>query len=115
VQFAVAGTIYQAQFGPAVPQNNAQVSVIDTNAVPAQATTNAAGNFWILESQWVPAFPVHVESVSFGSASASMTSHIGQDGSCATCHFDPPGGDLVGHVYLAPGNEPDGGFPDGGP
>jgi hypothetical protein len=44
-----------------------------------------------------------------------MYTHIGRDGSCATCHSDPPGGDLVGHVYLAPGDEPDGGFPDGGP
>ena len=44
-----------------------------------------------------------------------MFTHIGRDGSCATCHSDPPGGDLVGHVYLAPGDEPDGGFPGGGP
>jgi hypothetical protein len=115
VQFAVGGTIYQAQSGLVVPQGGATVSLVDTNSVSASASTNAVGNFWVPESQWVPTFPVHVESVSYGDVSASMTSHIGRDGSCASCHFDPPGGDLVGHVYLSPGDEPDGGFPDGGP
>jgi hypothetical protein len=115
VQFAVGGTIYQAQSGALVPQNSAVVSLIDTHSVTASATTNTVGNFWVPEAQWTPAFPVHVASVTYGDTSVSMTSHIGRDGSCATCHFDPPGGDLVGHVYLVPGDEPDGGFPDGGP
>lgn len=113
-QFAVAGTVYQAQFGE-VGQTGATVNVIDTNGLQASATTNSVGNFWILESQWAPVFPVHVESVSYNDVSVTMSTHIGRDGSCATCHFDPPGGDLVGHVYLAPGEEPDGGFPEGGP
>ncbi|MGO8997328.1 MAG: hypothetical protein ACLQVI_28770 [Polyangiaceae bacterium] len=119
LQFAVAGTIYQAQTGTLVPQNGAVVDFVDTNDVPASAGTNTVGNFWVLESQWVPTFPVHVVSVTYGTGSdaaqVSMYTHIGQDGSCATCHSDPPGGDLVGHIYVAPGAEPDGGFPGGGP
>jgi hypothetical protein len=111
----VGGTVYQAQFGPAVPQPDAPVTVVDTTGLQATATTNSVGNFWIPQSQWAPTFPVHVLSINYGSISAFMTTHIGRDGSCATCHYDPPGGDLVGHIYLAPGNEPDGGFPDGGP
>ncbi len=95
--------------------NGASVSLIDTSSVPASATTNAAGNFWVLASIWAPAFPVHVVSVSWGDTSNSMTTHIGRDGSCADCHSDPPGHDLVGRVYLAPGAQPAGGFPDGGP
>jgi hypothetical protein len=111
----VGGTVYQAQYGTGVPQNGASVTVVDTNGVQASATTNAVGNFYIPESQWAPVFPVHVTAVSFGESSAFMTTHIGRDGSCASCHYDPPGGDLVGHIYLSSGFEPDGGFPDGGP
>jgi hypothetical protein len=115
LEFAVAGTVYQAQSGAVVPQIGATVSVVDTNGVQASAGTNGAGNFWVLESQWTPTFPVHVLSVAYADLSNPMFTHIGRDGSCATCHSDPPGGDLVGHIYLAPGDEPDGGFPDGGP
>jgi hypothetical protein len=115
VEFAVAGTIYQAQSGEVVPQNGATITVVDTNGSQATATTNSAGNFWVIESDWTPTFPVHVEAVAYGNVSDSMFTHIGRDGSCATCHSDPPGGDLVGHIFLAPGDEPDGGFPDGGP
>jgi hypothetical protein len=115
LQFAVGGTIYQAQSGPLVAQDNATVSLIDANHQTASATTNSAGNFWVTQSAWAPVFPVHVESVAYNDVSIAMTTHIGRDGSCATCHFDPAGGDLVGHIYLAPGDEPDGGFPGGGP
>jgi hypothetical protein len=114
-QFAVAGTVYQAQYGAGVPQNGASVTVVDANGSQASATTNAAGNFYVLQSQWAPTFPVHVPAVAYGADSAYMTTHIGRDGSCAICHSDPPGGDLVGHIYLASGFQPDGGFPDGGP
>jgi hypothetical protein len=115
LQFAVAGTIYQSQSGALVAQNGATVTVVDATDLVASAGTNEAGNFWVLQSQWAPTFPVHVEAVSFNDVTVSMFTHIGRDGSCATCHSDPPGGDLVGHVYLAPGDEPDGGFPGGGP
>jgi hypothetical protein len=114
-QFALAGTIYQAQTGALVPQNGASIAVNDATGSKATATTNTAGNFFILQSQWAPVFPVHVDSVGYNDVSTGMETHIGRDGSCATCHSDPAGGDLVGHVYLAPGDEPDGGFPDGGP
>jgi hypothetical protein len=115
LQFAVAGTVYQSQFGAPYAQNNATISLLDANGTKASSTTNSAGNFWVTESSWTPLFPVHVDSVTYNDISVSMTTHIGRDGSCATCHFDPPGGDLVGHIYLAPGDAPDGGFPGGGP
>ncbi len=114
-QFSIGGTIYQAQSGALVGQNGATVSQEDTNAFSTTATTNSVGNFWVPTSQWAPTFPVHVNAVTFRDVTVNMETHIGRDGSCATCHFDPPGGDLVGHIYLAPGDEPSGGFPDGGP
>jgi len=114
-QFAVAGTMYQAQSGELVPQSGAVVALVDTDGLKAQATSNAAGNFWVLTQRWAPTFPVHVVSVVYNDIATTMTTHIGRDGSCADCHSDPPGGDLVGHLYLAGGDEPDGGFPGGGP
>jgi len=115
LQFSVGGTIYQSQSGALVGQNGATVTMNDTNGTTATATTNTVGNFYVLESQWTPTFPVHVDAVTYGDTTTDMITHIGRDGSCATCHSDPPGGDLVGHVYLAPGDEPDGGFAEGGP
>lgn len=112
-QFAVGGTVFLSQFGADVASNGATVSVSDANATHASATTNSVGNFWVLESQWAPTFPVHVDSVTFDQTSVSMYTHIGRDGSCASCHYDPPGGAAVGHIYLVPGEYPDGGFPAG--
>ena len=114
--FAVAGTVYQAQSGEVVPQTARRCTVVDTNGSQATATTNAAGNFWVLESHVDPDVPRPRRGGRRTATSRTpMFTHIGRDGSCATCHSDPPGGDLVGHIFLAPGDEPDGGFPDGGP
>ncbi len=113
-QFAVGGTIYISQSGARVPLNGGTVSLSDTNATTASATTNESGNFWVLESQWTPTFPVHVDQVLFDQISTQMFTHIGRDGSCASCHYDPPGGAAVGRVYIVPGEYPDGGFPEGG-
>jgi hypothetical protein len=99
-QFAVGGTIYQAQTGPRTPLDNGTVSLIDTDSKTAQATTNAVGNFFVPESQWSPTFPVHVTAVAFGGSSTPMNTHIGRDGSCASCHFDPIGPETPGHIYL---------------
>jgi hypothetical protein len=112
--FAVGGTAYVAQTGPDVPLSGATVSLLDANGSPAQATTNSVGNFWIPASAWTPTFPVHVEGVTFGQYSAQMVSHIGRDGSCASCHYDPAGGSAVGHIFIVPGDYPAGGLGDGG-
>ena len=107
-QFAAAGTVYPWQSGSTAALTGVTVTLNATHDSIATATTNEVGNFYVLESQWVPAFPVHVQ-LAYQSNSLSMTTHIGRDGSCATCHFDPPGPETPGHVYVNFGS------PDGGP
>jgi hypothetical protein len=100
-QFSIGGTVF---IDPGkVPANGATVSLIDATGSTVSATTNLVGNFWVPQSQWAPTFPVHVTGVGYGSNTYVMTTHIGRDGSCASCHYDLPGGGAggaaVGHIY----------------
>jgi hypothetical protein len=97
--FSMAGTVF-AGSGATSPQVGAVVTLQDAAGTVATATTNAAGNFYLTPSQFSPKFPVHVTSVASGSASVTMHSHIGGNGSCAGCHADPSGPDSPGHVYF---------------
>ncbi len=74
--------------------------------------TNAAGNFYIEPGTWRPAFPLHV-AISFGGYTSTMSTIVGRDGSCATCHTDPASRISAGPVFLAPilALLPDGGSP----
>jgi hypothetical protein len=100
-QFSIGGTVYTDP--GKVPASGATVSLIDATGSTVSATTNVAGNFWVAQSQWAPTFPVHVTGVGYGSNTYVMTTHIGRDGSCASCHYDLPsggaGGSAVGHIY----------------
>lgn len=96
-QFSAGGTAYVDPGKQ--PASGSTVTLIDTNGVVATATANSVGNFWIPQAQWAPSFPVHVLGVGYGSNAYSMITHIGRDGSCASCHYDPPGGAAVGHIY----------------
>jgi hypothetical protein len=110
-EMSVGGTVYQVR-GADAPLAGASVELIDANGSIATATTNAVGNFYIEPSRWQPAFPLQV-NVSFGEVTATMNSIIGRDGSCATCHADPPSRISAGRVYLAqiPALLPDAGAP----
>jgi hypothetical protein len=99
-EFSVAGTVFQ---NPADPQaaRGARVELKAADGSSSTQTTNAAGNFYIPARSWQPRYPLQV-SVSFESFKVSMTSNIGRDGACASCHFDPAGTDSPGHVYAIP-------------
>ncbi|HEX3594335.1 MAG TPA: hypothetical protein VHU80_04515 [Polyangiaceae bacterium] len=104
-EFALAGTVYQ---DPAsmLPLPDARVHLIDEDGKTYDAATNCAGNFFIMNTDYRPTYPVWVK-VFFGTAGgqpvfAKMGSPIYRDGSCATCHGDPPGPEAVGHVYWSP-------------
>jgi hypothetical protein len=49
--------------------------------------TNAAGNFFVKRSEWDFAFPLKTAVESNG-ARREMTTVVGRDASCATCHRD---------------------------
>ncbi len=106
---SVAGTINDV-LGSASPLAGASVVLTAEDGSTFTATTNSAGNFYVEPSSWQPVYPLRV-AVEFGGFTAVMTTIIGRDGSCASCHADPVSRISAGRVYLAPSAAflPDGG------
>ncbi len=112
-QFTIGGTVYALK-GQSQPFAGIQVELVDSNQSTWNVPTNQVGNFWVALDEWVPAYPVHASlGLSNGHLVAAMQSHMGRDGSCADCHYNPPGLRSPGPVYLAidPVDLPDGGGP----
>ena len=102
------------------PFDGAVVTLTDADENQTTATTNAAGNRYVRESDWKPVFPIGsftddagnaVVSVSIvgsdPSNPAQMMTHIGRDGSCAACHFGSgptPSTSTPGPVYVTTGS-----------
>jgi hypothetical protein len=99
-QFSFGGTVYQIPVAK-VGYEGATVQITDVNKNVATATTNSVGNFYILASDFTPTYPVDVELEQGSSYNNPMLTHIGRNGSCAWCHFDPTGPSTPGHVYMA--------------
>ena len=95
---SVAGTIYRTSADTQALQG-AVVTLTDAQGVIRQVTTNRTGNFLVDAQTWQPGYPLRV-SVSYRGVSIDMKTHVGRDGSCATCHTDPAGQASAGHVYL---------------
>lgn len=87
---AFGGTVYTADAaGGLGPAAGVEISIIDWAGVPKKVCSNAAGNFYLEKADWKdPAFPLLVKA-----GSSPMTSLIGRDGSCGSCHkpADPDG------------------------
>jgi hypothetical protein len=78
------------------------------------ATTNSAGNFYVVPAQFAPHFPIQMNVTSSdGAITQTMLSVSARDGSCADCHVDPQSSRSPGPVYLAAG-VPTTGTMDGG-
>jgi hypothetical protein len=99
--FTMAGTIF-AGGNSLQPSVGTVVTLENADGTTATATTNAAGNFYLTPDAYTPRYPVHVTSITQAGVSNTMHSHIGGNGSCAGCHFDPAGPDSPGHVYFNP-------------
>ena len=99
--FSVAGTVFinASDLQPAV---DAGITVTDSVDASYTAMTNAAGNFYVLPSQYTPTYPMKVV-VAWNGTTVSMTADVGRDGACAMCHTDPTGPSSPGHVYIPPG------------
>jgi len=108
---SVGGTVY-AVLGAGDPLAGASVTLTDAHGSTVTRTTNTAGNFYVETTSWQPTFPLHV-AVAFGPLTATMSSIVGRDGSCASCHTDPPTRISAGRVYVAPNASllPEGGAP----
>lgn len=104
-QFAIGGTVYAVR-GQDAPAVGVDVQLTDAANTVKHVTSNEAGNFFIRGSDWSPVAPIHVQLTCTNpkdntqQIQNTMGSHIGRDGSCADCHFEPRGPDSAGHVYL---------------
>jgi len=87
---AFGGTVYTTDAaGGLGPAAGVEISIIDWAGVPKKVCSNLAGNFYLEKADWKdPAFPLVVKA-----GSSPMTSLIGRDGSCGSCHkpADPDG------------------------
>ncbi len=103
-EFSFAGTLYKAQTTKDALEG-ASVEVTDAMNHKASAKSNKAGNFYLEPAALTPVFPARVQLSFPDGANPPMSTHIGHDGSCASCHADPVTPSSPGHVYLV--NDPD--------
>jgi hypothetical protein len=111
--FSIAGTIF-AGLDNLTGVDSARIDLVDSKGtsppVENPVITNCVGNFFVLRSDWDPAFPIAVR-VTKG-VSETMRSQIGRTSSCGDCHkpelplHDPLS--TVDHVYLFGGEDPAG-------
>lgn len=122
IVLAFGGTVYQKQ-DTSTPMVGAIVHFRDSVGAEYRTATNCAGNFFIVDGDYNPTWPVFVK-VEYALTVVTpagpqtvvlnprMTSPIYntdgstvaglRDRSCANCHSDPPSPTSEGHVYLAP-------------
>jgi hypothetical protein len=98
--FSVAGTVF-ARSGDRTPASAAVVHLTDATGATFDATTNAAGNFYILPGQWTPHYPMAASVTGSAGQPVLMQTLIDTNGSCSGCHVDPAGPTSPGHVCLA--------------
>ena len=104
-KFAIAGTIYDTK-AAARGAENVKVVFVDSAGSERQAFTNAAGNFFIRESEWPDlTFPFKT-GVARGNLTTNMSTTVNREGSCNFCHV--PGGDPRESIdpIFAPGGAP---------
>ncbi len=95
--FSVAGTVF-ADATDKQPAVGVSVNLADSQNRTFAASTNEVGNFFVKTTEFQPVYPMKV-ALQYGGVTANMTADIGRNGSCASCHFDPPGSASPGHVY----------------
>jgi hypothetical protein len=100
VQFSVGGTVYETE-GQTTPSVGSQVLIEDIDGnLWTTAPTNAAGNFFVLLSDFAPHYPTQPTVIpENGTVSITMATHVSRDGSCADCHSNPAGPSSAGPVY----------------
>jgi hypothetical protein len=98
-EFSIAGTVYllSREDRPAV---GAAIEIQDVTGTIFRGPANEAGNFYISSDDWTPNYPLRAKAT-FGNTTKQMLTHISLHGSCADCHYNPPGQNSPGHIFLA--------------
>ncbi len=110
-KFAIAGTIFESNSPDSMGAEGVQVLFIDASSATRTYDTNAAGNFFIPESDWPDlTFPFRVGLLKDGKP-VPMMSVVNREGSCNYCHRPVPGSPYalpnedprssIGQVYVA--------------
>jgi hypothetical protein len=104
-KFAVAGTVFETNAADSNGADGVQVFFVDAASAMRSATTNAAGNFFIPDSEWSDlTFPFRVGLLKDGANNNNpipMTTIVNREGSCNFCHRPTPGSPLA-----VPGDDP---------
>jgi hypothetical protein len=106
LRFSVAGTVYQYSVSPSPAANGATVQLQDVTGSAFHTTTNSAGNFYVLQSDWAPTYPMSVPGVIYNGTTVTMSTLDNREGSCAACHTQTPGPNSAGEVYINMGAAP---------
>lgn len=104
LRFSLAGTV-STYIGTSQPAVGAKVVIRDAAGQLWHATTNEVGNFFILQSDYSPTYPITVPSILDANGmpvkgAQSMTTLDNREGSCATCHGLTPSTTSVGPVFV---------------
>lgn len=100
-KFAVAGTIFETSSPDSKGAEGVKVFFIDAASAMRNYDTNAAGNFFIPESEWSDlTFPFKVGLLKDGKQ-IPMMSTVNREGSCNFCHRPNPGS-----TYAIRGDDP---------
>jgi cytochrome c553 len=83
-EFSVAGTVYATRGGGA-PLGDVDVVLTDAAKHEERLVTNEVGNFYARADQLTPDFPLFVR-LEYGGTTKEMTTRIGGNGACASCH-----------------------------
>ena len=90
--------IYTLEGGDAVAPG-VEVELVDALGATHRVATNCAGNFYVEPGDFDPAFPVWV-ALELDGDRVEMSSPIGRDGSCATCHEAETSRRSAGRVFV---------------
>jgi hypothetical protein len=101
-EFSAGGTVYMTE-GRNAPADQALVQIEDIDGRVVKAPTSSVGNFFVAPSQIQFHYPILMRVMSSdGRQTEQMFSVSNRSGSCADCHFLPPGPNSPGPVFLFP-------------
>jgi hypothetical protein len=95
---SIGGTVYAVRGGTDAIEG-VTITIVDAHGSQRSLISNSAGNFYVFKSEWDPVFPLTVDIAADG-AQARMTTTIGRDGACATCHRGSGDSHHMPAVYL---------------
>ena len=95
--FAVAGTVTKSKDDPS-GVDGVTIEVLDSGGARRTATSNAAGNFFVLADDWTPLWPIATRVVTPDGKDHRMQTPIFREGSCSKCHGTTTGTRSAGPV-----------------